>query len=132
VLRVGDRRAAQRRHARLLQAAARDRQALDTAEGEDVPQDVPGPVGRGWEDDDVRLWREDGEWSLQGPDGVIEVHGFGFLATITARNGLNCTDRSSCGRPWPDGRIGRTMRVWEFRGRGRSAGGSQRGSCCWA
>ncbi|MEU4234325.1 hypothetical protein AB0F17_59470 [Nonomuraea sp. NPDC026600] len=32
------------------------------------------------------LWREDGEWSLQGPGGVIEVYGFGFLGTITARN----------------------------------------------
>jgi hypothetical protein len=43
-------------------------------------------VGRDWDDSDLCLEREDGEWSLQGPDGVIEVHGFGFLGTITARN----------------------------------------------
>ncbi|MFB4276911.1 hypothetical protein ACBJ59_16580 [Nonomuraea sp. MTCD27] len=68
VLRVGDRRAAQRRHARLLQAA-RDREA-GTQDGEDVPADVqdvrpdvlagvavPGPAGRDWDDSDLCLWR---------------------------------------------------------------------------
>ncbi|MFB4274580.1 hypothetical protein ACBJ59_04735 [Nonomuraea sp. MTCD27] len=96
MLRVGDRRAAQRRGAHLLQAA-RDR-AAGTQDGEDVPADVQdirqdvldglavlGPAGRDWDDSDLRLWREDGEWSLQGPDGVIEVDGFGFLSTIAAR-----------------------------------------------
>ncbi|MGP3920543.1 hypothetical protein [Nonomuraea sp. 10N515B] len=102
VLRVGDRRAAQRRHARLVQAAARDRQAAVRATndaGENVPQDVqdvpqdvsagvaiPGPAGRDWDDSDLCLWREDGEWSLQGPDGVIEVEGFGFVGHIKARD----------------------------------------------
>ncbi|MEV1005225.1 hypothetical protein [Nonomuraea sp. NPDC050202] len=96
VLRVGDRRAAQRRHARLQDA--RDRQAgrqdVENVPTDvpDVPQDVsagpaiPGPVGRGWHDDDLCLWREDGEWCLQGPDGVIEVDGFGRDGTIAARN----------------------------------------------
>ncbi|MER6002568.1 hypothetical protein ABT120_28615 [Nonomuraea angiospora] len=99
VLRVGDRRAAQRRHARLTWAFdRRDADHTDHA-GQDVPQDVqdvphgvpagaaiPGPAGRDWDDSDLCRWREDGEWSLQGPDGVIEVEGFGFLGTIVARN----------------------------------------------
>jgi hypothetical protein len=55
VLRVGDRRAAQRRHARLLQAAARDSQAVDVGESEMSPRTswtsppaapVPGPAGQ--------------------------------------------------------------------------------------
>ncbi|MFC4117369.1 hypothetical protein [Nonomuraea zeae] len=117
VLRVGDRRAAQRRHARLLQAVARDRQALDAGEGLDVPQDVqdasqdvPGPVGRGWDDSDLCLWREDGEWSLQGPDGVIEVYGFGFLGTITARN---VTGAKAAAATAVEELTGRTVTGWD-------------------
>ncbi|MFC7109174.1 hypothetical protein ACFQQB_57530 [Nonomuraea rubra] len=42
------------------------------------------PVGRGWYDDGLCLWREDGDWCLQGSDGVIEVDGLG--GAIAARN----------------------------------------------
>lgn len=32
------------------------------------------------------LVRDDGRWSLHGPDGEIEVDGFGFLGWIRARD----------------------------------------------
>jgi hypothetical protein len=78
-----------------------DGELTETAEKYDqaVPQDVldvsrdvpagtavPVPGGRDWDDSDLCLWREDGEWSLQGPDGVIEVEGFGCFGHIKARD----------------------------------------------
>ncbi|MGW3349685.1 hypothetical protein ACWDA3_40860 [Nonomuraea rubra] len=45
-----------------------------------------GPRRRDRFDDDLCLWREDGEWCPQGPHGVIEVDGFGLDGTIAARN----------------------------------------------
>ncbi|MFD8526377.1 hypothetical protein ACFV0L_03090 [Streptosporangium canum] len=43
-------------------------------------------MGQSWDDTDVCLARIDGRWILQGPDGDIEVEGFGFFGTIRARD----------------------------------------------
>ncbi|GGL01418.1 hypothetical protein Ppa06_70180 [Planomonospora parontospora subsp. parontospora] len=95
VLRVADRRAAQRRYARRCAAAAHPggtpRDAKDVSPdvldaGQDVP-DVPQDVSAAAEwGDDVCLRRCDGRWSLHGPDWEIEVEGFGVFGTIAARD----------------------------------------------
>ncbi|MFI7709083.1 hypothetical protein [Nonomuraea sp. NPDC049480] len=81
ILRVGARRAARGRYARLLrlaaERAARDAEADDDVARdvlEDVPGDVPDvPAGaavpetieRDWDYGDLCLWRDGGQWSLQ-------------------------------------------------------------------
>ncbi|GAA3245373.1 hypothetical protein GCM10020216_074250 [Nonomuraea helvata] len=44
------------------------------------------------------LWREDGEWSRQGPDGVIDVAGLGLFGHIKAR-GVSGAPLGRRGRP---------------------------------
>ncbi|GGL57117.1 hypothetical protein GCM10014719_68160 [Planomonospora parontospora subsp. antibiotica] len=88
VLRVAARRAAQRRYARRATAVRPGRDAQDIL---DARQDVPArsadvPAAAGWGDHDVCLRRCDGRWSLHGPDGEIEVEGFGVFGTIAARD----------------------------------------------
>ncbi|TMR02175.1 hypothetical protein ETD83_13235 [Actinomadura soli] len=36
-------------------------------------------TGRGWDDGDLCLWRDEGRWELTGPDGAIEVPEFGLF-----------------------------------------------------
>ncbi|MEQ4725012.1 recombinase family protein [Nonomuraea sp. B19D2] len=42
--------------------------------------------GAEWDDTDVCLARADGQWHLYGPDGEIDVDGFGFAGAIGPKN----------------------------------------------
>ncbi|MFE3454968.1 recombinase family protein [Nonomuraea sp. NPDC059194] len=55
----------------------------DDNDAQAVRQARPGAA---WEDADVCLARVDGQWHLHGPDGEIEVEGFGFFGHIPAKN----------------------------------------------
>jgi DNA invertase Pin-like site-specific DNA recombinase len=59
------------------------RQALDALITATTP--IPETAPRDWGDGDLCLWRDEGAWGLQGPDGDIHVEGFGgMLCTFAA------------------------------------------------
>lgn len=47
----------------------------------DVAQPAPVPPGAAWEEDDICLTRDDGQWRLHGPDGDIHVEAFGLFGS---------------------------------------------------
>lgn len=44
-----------------------------------APAPPAARIGHAWDDGDVCLWRDEGRWGLTGPDGDIEVAGFGLF-----------------------------------------------------
>ncbi|MFE3454954.1 hypothetical protein ACFXJ8_39130 [Nonomuraea sp. NPDC059194] len=53
----------------------------NTAASDGLAAELPG---RAWDDTDVCLVRVDGQWHLYGPDGEINVDGFGLFGHIRA------------------------------------------------
>ncbi|MFC7713497.1 hypothetical protein [Nonomuraea recticatena] len=108
--------------ANTIKASARDHQAVaadwrhaartagfrrapaPTAVVDEIPgrAEAPGDLvvelpGRDWDETDVCLWRTDGHWHLYGPDGEIDVDGFGRRSNSAVRSARIA--RSSAAEP---------------------------------
>jgi hypothetical protein len=102
VLRVGDRRAAQRRHARLLQAAVVEGQALDAGAGQDVSPTSPrGSSGLSW--------RSPPTMPMRSPSGCW-TRGSSTSPPSTAPGSRATSFMRSCGSSPPNAPSGTTPR----------------------